>query len=460
MITLNKCISHIKSVNIEKGVQSNIILRLLQIFTQLILIFSISSKFSSVELGYYYVLNSYAGMSIFFELGMSAVIMQNAAHESAKFSKEELFFNKDGTLSKLSSLFHFICKWQILASLLFFIIIYSSSFFFFDVKQTEESQNIHWQIPLLILLLSIGFSIIINGVYSFLEGCLFVYEISIVRIIQNISFIILFCIFIFSGLGLLSYGLAQLVSILIGLIFFYNQQAFKALYSIYKSKPNEISFNWMRDIFPLQWRVALSSISGYFIFQIADLFAFKYHGPTISGQLGFTMSLINGIVIVSSVWTSSRSPLYANLVANNKIDDLKILFKKTIISTIVTFTFLSILFFLFKMVFIDYYKLIFSGRLLDNYGTLFILIYSMCNVTIFSIAAYCRSNKEEPFLAPSIFGAIWGITTSYLVLKYFSINWFCILIVSNNLFIGIPWAVFIYNKMNQKFLIKFNNYTS
>ena len=252
----------------------------------------------------------------------------------------------------------------------------------------------------------------------------------------------------------MSYGLAQLVSILIGLIFFYNQKVFKALYSIYKSKSNEISFNWMRDIFPLQWRVALSSISGYFIFQIADLFAFKYHGPTISGQLGFTMSLINGIVIVSSVWTSSRSPLYANLVANNKIAELKILFKKTIISSLVTFTFLAVLFFLFKIVFIDYYKLIFAGRLLNNYGTLFILIYSMCNVTIFSIAAYCRSNKEEPFLAPSIFGAIWGITTSYLVLKYFSINWFCILLVSNNLFIGIPWAIFIFQTTKNKFLIK------
>ncbi len=460
MLSVNKLKFLLNQIGVEKGVLSNISLRLLQIITQLILIFSISYKFSTVELGYYYVLNSYAGMSIFFELGMSAVIMQNAAHESAKISKKDLFENKSGLLSKLSSLFHFICKWQVIASILFLIIIFLSSFFFFNVKQTYENHNIHWQIPLLVLLISISLSIIVNGVYSFLEGCLFVFEISIVRIIQNISFITLFVVFIISNLGLLAYGLAQLFSLLIALLFLSRQKVFIALKNIYKSKSNENSFNWMQDIFPLQWRVAISSISGYFIFQIADLFAFKYQGPILSGQLGFTMSLINGIVIVSSVWTSSRSPLYANLVANNKISDLQSLFKRTLISTIITFIVLGSFFFVFKILFIDYYKLVFVGRLLDNIGTLFILIYSMFNVIIFSFAAYCRSNKEEPFLAPSVFGAAWGILTSFLVLKNLTIQWFCTLLVFNNLLIGIPWAVWIYYKMKQKFLIKSNNYTS
>jgi len=460
MFSISKFKSFVNNIGVEKGVLSNISLRLLQIITQLILIFSISAKFSSVELGYYYVLNSYAGMSIFFELGMSAVIMQNAAHESAKISKEQLYIDNNGLLSKLSSLFHFICKWQIIASILFLVIIYTSSFFFFNVKQTHENQNIHWQVPLLVLLLSISLSIIVNGVYSFLEGCLYVFEISIVRIIQNISFITLFVVFIISNLGLLAYGLAQLFSLLIAVIFLSRQKVFIALRNIYKSVSDENSFNWMQDIFPLQWRVAISSISGYFIFQIADLFAFKYQGPVLSGQLGFTMSLVNGIVIVSSVWTSSRSPMYANLVANSKISDLQTLFKRTIFSSIITFLFLGIAFFVFKLLFIDYYKFVFVGRLLNNFDTLLILLYSMCNVIIFSFAAYCRSNKEEPFLAPSVFGAVWGIFTSFLVLKYLTMQWFCVLLLFNNLIIGIPWAIWIYNKMKQKFLVKYFNYTT
>lgn len=451
-------ILNLKNIKIEKGVLSNIGLRVLQIFSQLILIFSISSKFSAVELGYYYVLNSYAGMSIFFELGMSAVIMQNAAHESAKLPKGELLANTGGILSKLSSLFHFICKWQVIAAFLFFIIIYSSSFFFFDVKKTLQNSDIHWHIPLLVLLLAISCSIVVNGIFSFLEGCLFVYEISIVRIIQNVSFIILFVTFILSNLGLLAYGLAQFLSIVVALIYLFRQKVFLVLKSIYMAKPSEAKFNWMKDIFPLQWRVALSSISGYFIFQIADLFAFKYQGPVLSGQLGFTMSLINGIVIVSSVWTSSRSPLFANLVANNKIEELQIIFRKTILSSVFTFIILAISFFLFKVIFIDYYKLIFVGRLLSNFAILFVLSYAMSNLIIFSIAAYCRSNKEEPFLAPSIFGAIWGVTTSYFVLKYFSTFSFCILLVLNNLLIGIPWAILIYKKMRAKYFEKLYNF--
>ena len=444
----------ITNLNIEKGVFSNLSLRVLQIFTQLILIFSISYKFSAVELGYYYVLNSYAGMSIFFELGMSAVIMQNAAHESAKFSKEDMYLDVEGAKSKISSLFYFICKWQVIASLLFLIIIYSSSFYFFDVKQVYQNTQINWQKPLMILLLSISMSIIMNGIYSFLEGCLFIYEISIVRIIQNLSFIALFVIFIFSDLGLLAYGLAQLSSILVAIIFLYNQKVFQVLKSLVKTKTDNRDFNWMRDIFPLQWRVALSSISGYFIFQVADLFAFKYQGPILSGQLGFTMSLINGIFIVSNAWTASRSPLYSNLVANNKIHELQILFRKTLISSLGTFGFLAISFLVFKIIIIDYFKLIFSGRLLDNFGTVCIFLYSICNVIISAVAAYCRSNKEEPFLAPSVFGAFWGIMTSFVALKYLSMPWFCVVLVCNNFFIGIPWAAVIYFKVKNTFLIK------
>jgi hypothetical protein len=459
MVAIGKLKKIADNIGLERGVLSTISLRLLQIITQLILIFSISYKFSSVELGYYYVLHSYAGMSIFFELGMSAVIMQNAAHESAKISKDQLFRDNNGSLSKLTSLFHFICKWQIIASILFLVIIYSISFFFFNVKQTQENQNILWQVPLFVLLLSISTSIIINGVYSFLEGCLFVYEISIVRIIQNISFIALFVIFIASNLGLLAYGLAQLFSLLIAILFLTRQKVFFVLKNMYRVKPNTNAFNWMKDIFPLQWRVAISSISGYFIFQMANLFAFKYQGPVLSGQLGFTMSLVNGIVAVSSVWSYSRSPMYANLFANNKIKDLQNLFNRTILSSIFTFLSLGIAFFAFKFLFIDYYKLVFTGRLLNNIGTLLVLLYSLCNVIIFSFAAYCRSNKEEPFLAPSVFGAVWGILTSFLVLKYSTMQWFCFLLVFNNLIIGVPWAIWIYNKMKQKFLIKSYTYT-
>src|SRR5579875_1951377 len=167
--------SKIRNLKIEGGIVFNFIFRISQIFTQLLLILAVSRYFTPVELGYFYVLNSYAGMSIFFELGFANVIMQHAAHEGAFISKDS-YLNPEYNFGKLSSLFRFTLKWYMIAAALFVVLIYSSSFYFFSGKPT--AQVIDWHLPLLVLMLSIAISSFLNGVYSFLEGCLFIKEVA------------------------------------------------------------------------------------------------------------------------------------------------------------------------------------------------------------------------------------------------------------------------------------------
>lgn len=428
--------------HIERGVYSNFTLRILQVFIQLAVILLIANYFSSVQLGYYYVLNSYAGLSVFFELGITFVVMQTAAHEGASLSKED-FYTSNHKVQRLASLFNFALKWFTVTSLLFILFITCTAGFFFSGKAAD---SVNWKFPLFILTLAISISLFINGLYSFFEGCRFIYEVSVLKITQNLLFIVLFFLFLVNGAGLFAYGLSFITSIAITLIILTRLQLFKVIKNIFKHRMNEIRLNWMKDIFPLQWRFALSTISGFFIFQIMNLFTFKYQGAIISGKLGLTLSIVNGLTTVSMVWFGSRAPLLASMVANRRIENFQALFNKTLLSSILTHLLLAMFFFAFKFYFIDNLKLFFANKLLDNVTIAILILNTFINIIIFGIATYCRSNRQEPFLYSSLFGAFINASLSYFILKYFNVQVFCIAFLLTNLLIGIPWAIYLYKK--------------
>jgi O-antigen/teichoic acid export membrane protein len=438
------------SINkIEKGVLFNFILRISQIFIQLISIFLISKFFNSIEIGYYYVLNSYAGISIFFELGFSYVIMQNASHESANIPRDS-FFMSNHDFGKLSSLFRFVLKWYSYSSIIFITIVYSFAFYFFN---SEENLSVNWNIPLIILMLSIGLSSFMNGIYNFLEGCLFVMDVAKIRLIQNCAFIFLFVFFLVLDFKLSSYGLSLLISYLLSIFYLLKSNFFIFFKSLYNknSRNIQIPLNWKKDIFPLQWRIAISTASGYFIYQIVNLISFKFQGPIITGKYGFTMSILNGIMIVTTVWASSRAPILSNLFAQKKINELKDLFKKTLLSVCITFIIFIIIFWIFKSIFIDKLHLIFFDRFLDNDSLFYLSIATLCNCLVSVFASYSRVNKEEPYLIPSVVGAILNLSIALIALKYFDFVQFSKILVLTNIFIGLPWSYLIYKNSNKKF---------
>jgi hypothetical protein len=251
--------------------------------------------------------------------------------------------------------------------------------------------------------------------------------------------------------SILAYGLAQAISLLLVVLFAVRTKIFRIIKNIYSGYSKIVEIDWFNDVFPLQWRIALSAMSSYFIYQITDLFAFKFQGPVIAGKYGFTMSILNGIMIVSGVWSGSRAPLYAKFVANKDILSLQSLFQKTFVSIVLTFTFLGIGFYGFKLIVVDNFHLLFDKRFLENKDIAILLVCSLLSVTVGGVASYCRANKQEPFLAPAVFGAVWSTIMGFIALKYYTINVFCICLVLTNICIGLPWAYTIYRKSKLNF---------
>jgi hypothetical protein len=93
--------------------------------------------------------------------------------------------------------------------------------------------------------------------------------------------------------------------------------------NIYNIKISE-RVSYKEEIFPYQWKIALSWISGFFIFQLFNPVIFATEGAIIAGQMGMTLAILSAIQSLSMSWMSTKVPLFSNLIALKKYNTLAI----------------------------------------------------------------------------------------------------------------------------------------
>ena len=120
-------------IGINKVIGTTILTRVIQSGGGLISIFLIAQYLSPNEQGYFYTFSSIIAIQVFFELGLSGIITQYAAHEFAhlKWGENRELLGEEYHKSRLSSLLRFCvrCFGVISILLFFFINVYWVLFF-------------------------------------------------------------------------------------------------------------------------------------------------------------------------------------------------------------------------------------------------------------------------------------------------------------------------------------------
>ena len=198
----------------------------------------------------------------------------------------------------------------------------------------------------------------------------------------------------------------------------------------------------MAEIFPYQWRIALSWVSGYFIFQLFNPILFATEGAVVAGQMGMTLTALNAIQSFSFSWLNTKVPLYSKLIALKDYVQLDSIFVKTLKQMTFICLFLLVSFYGFVAVLrITQFRLgetIFADRFLDYLPMLLMMLPVFLHQFINSWATYLRCHKREPFLVLSIvagvlcmgstfiFGnlyGLYGITIGYCVMQTSLLPW-------------------------------------
>lgn len=430
-----------KKIGMDKSIAYSYGARIVQGFTGVASVFFLTSFLTGVEQGFYYTFGSILALQVFFELGLTGIMTQYVAHEVSHLTlNNSEYEGEEKYKSRLSSLLSFCVKWYSVISVIVFIFLMIVGYVYFN-KYGVSHDNVDWQTPWILICVGTVIKLFQSPFNSILMGLGFVKDMSKAGFYQQIILPAFTWIGLACGFKLYVMGIGYLLSVIYWQIFIYRQGLTKILTNLWRNKITE-RVGYMKEIFPYQWRIALSWVSGYFIFQLFNPVLFATEGAVVAGQMGMTLQALNAIQTFSFSWLNTKVPLYSKLIALNDCVQLDALFKKTLKQMSSICAFLLLAFYLFVFILrITQFELngtVFGYRFLDYIPMVLMMIPVFLQQFTASWATYLRCHKKEPFLMNSIVGGIlcmlstigfgnlyglYGITIGYCAITILMFPW-------------------------------------
>lgn len=402
----------LKRAGIDGAVAFTLLSRVVQALGALGSVVFIGLFLSADELGYFYTFASILAIQIFFELGLSGIITQYTAHEFAHLHWTDTGLEGDiYNTSRLSSLLRLFVKWFGVLSVVLLFLLLAAGFYFF--KNYQSSGNIEWQMPWVLLCFSTSLNLFVDPILAFIDGLGEVKDMARVRLVQKSANVLLLFLFFALGFKLYAGALASLLAILINYyqLFFTSRKS--KLITIWKQQGSD-RIHYLKEIFPFQWRIALSWVGAFFIFQLFNPVLFAFEGPKVAGQMGMSLQILNGVSGLSMGWMTTKVPAMSALIAKRDFKGLDNVFNRTLKSVmVVSLAIISI--FYGGYLILDYLRVPLVYRFLPSATLAVMCVVTLGNQLIFSWAIYLRCHKQEPLLMNSVVvGVLCGISTIWL----------------------------------------------
>lgn len=356
------------------------------------------------EQGYYYTFASLLAMQVLFELGMSYVVMQFASHEMAYLSWTNTGVIEGDAQAKnrLRSLLLLMAKWYGAIAVMIVAVILPVGWVFFSVNHPQAIVN--WQPAWIWLVLAAATNIFFLPLLALLEGCGRITEVARLRMYQNIIGSLAAWALLVSGGGLLAMPAMNTGLALTILIWLWRTKRtfFKDLLAHQTNAA--IGISWKTEIWPFQWKIALSWLSGYFIFQLFTPVLFAYRGAMEAGQVGISFSIANALMSIAMAWINTQAPKFGTLVSKKDYDNLNKIFSITLSRSFAVMTVLAIALCLANY-FAHVENIQFANRILEPLPFALLMSATLLNYITYAQSAYLRAHKEDPFLPVSLLSA-------------------------------------------------------
>lgn len=442
-----------RRIGIDKSIAYSSGAKVVGGITGIITIFFLTTFLTGAEQGFYYTFGSLLAMQVFFELGLTGIMTQFVAHESAHLTLNDKgqYEGSDYYRSRLASLVQFCVKWYSILSVVAFVFLTIVGFVYFDKYGSNES-DVDWQIPWVLVCIGTCIRIFQSPFNSILMGLGKVKEMSMIgfysQLIQPIS--IWICLVL--GLNLYCAGISCIISVGLWQILVDKEGLTKLILNLYKIRVNE-RVAYLKEIFPFQWKIALSWVSGYFIFQLFNPVLFATDGAIVAGQMGMTLQGLNAIEAFSYSWIGTKIPRFSGLIALKNYEELDSLFSKTKRQMVAVCSFLLAVFFLFVFILketkFEIMGNIIGDRFLD-YLPMALMVFPVFLMQFTNCwATYLRCHKEEPFLYNSIVTGVLCLLSTFFLGRKFGIYGVTVgyCTIQTVLF---PWGYYLYKTYKRK----------
>jgi hypothetical protein len=373
-------------------------------------IWFVGRSLSKVDQGYFYTFASVLSLQVFFELGLGYVLMQCASHEFAGgLGRDAVTSPLRNDSGRVGRLLKQSLVWYGWLAGCFVATAFPVGLWFFHVRGVEASPA-HWQMAWALALVAVAAQLTTTPILAVLEGSGQVSEVAAVRLLQGLAanLVLWFCLIY--GAGLLSIGLSIGAGVAaIGLALLTRHRTF--IQQLWVAAREARPLEWRREIWPFQWRIGVSWLSGYFVNQLFTPATFAYLGPVAAGQVGMSLAAVNLISSAGSPWLTVRAPALGQLAAQRRLEDMDKILKRGavrsmqfgIAAAVILIATTSILHMIGNQV---------AERFLPIQPLSFLSITALLNLIVNAEATYLRAFRREPFLLVSILtGASVGTST-------------------------------------------------
>lgn len=415
----------LRSVGINRAIGYGVLARVWGSLAGFVTIIIIASFFSQECQGFYYTFSSLLAMQMFFELGLTGVIATFASHEFAKLSWADKGEIKGDPIA-LQRFEDILCKstkWFGLASLIMVAALIPAGLIFFG-KQHGVATDFSWKLPWILAVVGTAANLMAVPFFAVIMGSGDVATINHRGMSGGIVGSLLSWVVIVLGGGLYAIFAVAMGYILVswGYLFTHKpillKKAFTGLFKTKKQTSDLAEISWRSEIWPLQWKIALTWISGYFIFQLFNPILFHYQGAVVAGKMGMTMSISTALMSISAVWTNAKTPEFGKLIALKDWDRLDSMFFKVFYQSIG----ITVVGAFFGWLFIWFLQSNFQigQRFLPAPEVALLLLATIALIVSNGFAIYLRAHKQEPLLKATIITALLQTASALVLGKLYS----------------------------------------
>ncbi len=438
----------LRAIGLDRAIGYGVFTRVWSLFAGPVTMLMIASRLSSDQQGYYYTIGSLLALQLFFELGLMTVLSQFASHEfvNLRWGARGAVEGDPVARERFLDLLCKAARWFAVAALLLAVVLIPAGLLFLDHGR-QATAAFSWRLPWVLAVLGTAANLFTVPFFSVIMGSGDVVTVNHREMVGAVVSSLL-CWLVLGIHG----GLFSVFAVTCGIVFISWSYlvrhkpvllavTWKRMFAGKGGREPGAAISWWGEVWPMQWKIALTWISGYFIFQLFTPVLFRYHGATAAGQMGMTLSAANALLGVSLSWITARSPQLGKYVATRNWADMDKLFRSVLIqATAVSMAGACAGWAMIRLL-QEYFPI---GQRFIPASHAALLFATICiNVVIAALGAYLRAHKQEPFLPLSLaLGVIQGSATWFLGMKYSTLG-VCAGFFAIHLFISLPvsWLI-------------------
>ena len=372
--------------------------------------------------GYYYAFLGFVAFMQLAEFGLGYAVMQSASHERRDADTPGMALQSGQFVTpRLGELLRGAVRFNTASVILAALVLAVAGTVMLNIGEPLGStQSVAWQAPWAAAILAAAASQIPNPRAALLEGIGFTEHVWLFRLVQELAAACALWISLGLGLALWSIAISYVARLAVAILwlgFGLPRAYFSKLTAQVLSGSTTY---WRQEVWPFQWRIGVSALSGYLIYQFFTPLMFAVKGAQVAGQFGMTLALTNGLLTATSAWLTSQAPLFGRLIAQGSYDELDRRFWRALASSFAIAVAAGAALEL-TVVVLDRSQHPLSARLLPPGAFALFIAATLVNHVVFAMAVYLRAHRREPLMASSLLGALLTPITAYVTGSHFGI---------------------------------------